>query len=84
MFPINVSQERLHHLAATFNCQVGSFPFNYLGLPLSMGKPTAQDYIPLVTSIERRLVNISIFLTQGGKLQLVNSVLSSMATFYMC
>jgi hypothetical protein len=33
MFPINVSQERLQHLAATFNCQVGAFSFTYLGLP---------------------------------------------------
>jgi hypothetical protein len=40
--------------------------------------------MPLVTRIERRLVNTSNFLTQGGKLQLVNSVLSSIATFYMC
>jgi hypothetical protein len=79
MFPINVSQERLHHLAATFNCQVGSFPFTYLGLPLSMNKPSAQDCMPLVTRIERRLVNTSTFLYV-----LVSSVLSSMATFYMC
>jgi hypothetical protein len=84
MFPINLSQERLQHLAATFNCQVGAFPFTYLGLPLSMNKPSVQDCMPLVTRIERRLVNTSNFLTQGGKWQLVNSVLSSMATFYMC
>jgi hypothetical protein len=84
MFPINVSQERLQYLVATFNCQLGSFPFTNLGLPLSMNKPSVQDCMPLVTRIERRLVNTSNFLTQGGKLQLVNSVLSSMATFYMC
>jgi hypothetical protein len=38
----------------------------------------------MVSRIERKLVNTSNFLTQGGKLELVNSVLSSMATFYMC
>jgi hypothetical protein len=84
MFPINISQERLQHLAATFNCQVGAFSFTYLRLPLSTNKPSIQDCMPLVTRIERRLVNTSNFLTQGGKLQLVNSVLSSIATFYMC
>jgi hypothetical protein len=31
-----------------------------------------------------RLTNTSIWLTQGGKLEMVNSVLSSMPTFYMC
>jgi hypothetical protein len=84
MFPINVPRERLNHLAATFNCKVGVFPFTYLGLPLSLHKPTVQDCMPMVTRIERRSVNTSNFLTQGGKLQLVNSVLSSMVSFYMC
>jgi hypothetical protein len=84
MFPMNISQERLAHLAAIFNCQVGAFPFTYLGLLLSMNKPIVQDCMPLVTRIERRLVNASNFLTQGEKLQLVNLVLSSMATFYTC
>jgi hypothetical protein len=38
----------------------------------------------VVSRVERRLVNTSNFLNQGGKRHLVNSVLSSMATFYMC
>jgi hypothetical protein len=38
MFPINLSVDRLNHLAATFNCQSGSLPFTYLGLPLSLTK----------------------------------------------
>jgi hypothetical protein len=63
---------------------LGEWTFTYLGLPLIMNKPTIQDCMPLVTRIERRLVKTSNFLTQGGKLQLVNSVLSYMATFYMC
>jgi hypothetical protein len=84
MLPINLSKERLHHLASTFHCKAGQFPFTYLGLPLSLNKPTVQDCLLMVHRVERRLVNTSIFLTQGGKLQLVNSALSSLATFYMC
>jgi hypothetical protein len=34
--------------------------------------------------IEKRLISTSLWLTQGGKLQLVNSVMSSLPTFYMC
>jgi hypothetical protein len=34
-----------------------------------------------VDRVESRLVNTSIFLTQGGKQQMVNSVLSSLPTF---
>jgi hypothetical protein len=84
IYPINLSQERLGHLAATFNCKMGSLPFNYLGLPLSMNKPIVQECLPLVHKVERRLISTSNFLTQGGKLQMVSSVLSSMASFYMC
>jgi hypothetical protein len=43
MIPINMSQERLNHLVATFNCQAGSLLFTYLGLPLSNSKPTIQE-----------------------------------------
>jgi hypothetical protein len=48
MFPINISPERLNHLAATFSYQVGSLPFTYLGLPLSNTKPTIQEFLTLV------------------------------------
>jgi hypothetical protein len=78
MFPINISPERLNHLAATFSCQGGSLPFTYLGLPLSNSKSTIQEFLPLVHQIGRRLVSTAMFLTQGGKLLMVNSVLSSL------
>jgi hypothetical protein len=84
IYPINVSQERLYHLAATFQCKSGSLPFTYLGLPMSMNKPTVQDCLPMVNRVERRLVSTSLLLSQGAKLQMVNSVLSSLTTFYLC
>jgi hypothetical protein len=83
MFPINLSSERLNHLAATFNYQASSLPFSYLGLPLSNSKPTIQEFLPLVHRAEKWLVSTAIFLTQGGKLLIVNSVLSSLPTFFM-
>lgn len=39
MVPINTSQNKLQHLARTFNCSTGSLPFTYLGLPLSLTNP---------------------------------------------
>jgi hypothetical protein len=56
------------------------FTFHLSGI----ASPTIQDCLPLAHRVERRLVSTSIFLNQGGKLQLVNSVLSSLPTFYMC
>jgi hypothetical protein len=70
-------------LAQTFGCNIGTYPFTYLGLPLGPNKPNVEDMLPLVQRIERRLVSTSNFLNQAGRLEMVNSVLSSLATFYM-
>jgi hypothetical protein len=53
MVPINVSPDRLQPLAATFQCQTGSLPFTYLGLPLSLSKPTVQDCWTMVQRVEK-------------------------------
>jgi hypothetical protein len=70
-------------LASTFGCQIDSFPFTYLGLPMGTSKPKVDDFIPLVQRIEKRLTSTSNFLTQAGRLDMVNSVLSTLPTFYM-
>jgi hypothetical protein len=49
MFPINIDQERLCHFANTICCQTGSFPFTYLGLALSINKPTLEYFLPMVS-----------------------------------
>lgn len=71
-------------LANTIGCQIGKFPFTYLGLPLGTTKPRVEDFIPLAQRIERRLISTSIFLTQAGKLEMVTTILSSLPTYYMC
>lgn len=71
-------------LANTFNCQVGSMPFTYPDPPMGTHKSYVADCLPFVLCIERRLVACSLFFTQGGKLQMVNSIISSLPTFYMC
>lgn len=82
MLPINVTPERMEILAATFNCQIGTMPFTYLGLPLGLAKSTASDFFPIVQRIECRLLVVLQFVTQAGKLEMVNTVLSSLPTFY--
>lgn len=67
--PINVEEEKMHHLAKTFNCQIGTLPFTYLGLPLGLNKTSVADCLPLVQSIERRLAACSLL---GQKLQMIN------------
>lgn len=81
MLPINISKERLDHLARTFGCSKGSLPFTYLGLPLGLTKPKIQDFLPLVNKCERRLGGISSMLNQAGRLQITNAVLSALPTY---
>jgi hypothetical protein len=84
MLPINVDHDKITALAATFGCMVGSFPFTYLGLPMGLTKPQVKDYAPLICRIERKLSASSQWLSHAGRLQLVNSVISSLPTYYMC
>jgi hypothetical protein len=82
--PINVDAQKTELLAASFGCIVGSFPFTYLALPLGLTKPLVRDFAPLICRVERRLAASSQFLSYAGRLQLINSVLSSLPTYYMC
>jgi hypothetical protein len=58
-------------------------PFTYLGLPMGTTKPSIRDMSPLIDKVERRLSDVSSFLSYGDRLVLVNSVLSSLPTYYM-
>lgn len=84
LVPLNLSREKAQLLASVFGCNLESLPFTYLGLPLGTTKPRVEHYGPIMTKIERRLTTTSTFLTHAGRLQLVNSVLSSLPTYAMC
>lgn len=84
MIPINVPEEKTEILAGTFGCNIGSLPFTYLGLPVGTTRPKIIDFAPLIDRVERRLPAIIMFLNQGQRLTMVNSVLSSLPTYYMC
>lgn len=82
MVPLNISDEKLDLLTSVFNCQKGTLPFTYLGLPMGTSKPNLEHFIPLLQRIEKRLTCTSTFLSQAGKLEMVNSVFSSSAIYY--
>jgi hypothetical protein len=84
MVPINVSDDVMTSLASAFGCQIASMPFTYLGFPLGTARPQMQDLMPLVFRLERRLTSISHFLSQGARLQLVDSALALMPIYFLC
>jgi hypothetical protein len=67
--------DTLAHFANTLCCQTGSFPFTYLGLPLSLTKPNLDSFMPMIGKVPKKLCGIANFLNYGGKLELVKSVL---------
>ena len=84
LVPINVNRDAATSLDNAFGCVLGSFLFTYLGLPMGLTKHQVQDYAPLIYRIERRFSASAQFLSYAGPLQLVNSILSSLPTYYMC
>jgi hypothetical protein len=84
MIPINIEESKMSILANTLGCSIGAMPFTYLGLPLGTTKPQVSDFLPLISKCERRLISTSRFLSQAGRLQMTNAVLSALPTFHLC
>jgi hypothetical protein len=81
MIPLNVSVAKMQELSSTFGCQIFSMPFTYLGLQMGTTKPHFADPTPLMDRVERKLVACSTFLSYTGRLEMINSVLSSTVTY---
>jgi hypothetical protein len=78
IYCINVPEAKMEILANTFQCKIRSYPFPYLGLPMGLTKPKLESLLPLVQKIERRLSSTSQFLLLAGRLQMVNTLFSSL------
>lgn len=74
-------------LAASLGCSVGSLPTTYFGLPLRASHKNSAIWNPVVSRIQKRLAGWKgSFLSKGGRLVLLKSVLASqvfLLTFYL-
>lgn len=67
-----------------FQCSHGVFPMTYLGIPLKPTTLTRADWIPMIDKVETRLDSWKgKCLSRGGRLILVNSVLSAIPMHYL-
>ena len=71
-------------MVESFGCVIGSMPFTYLGLPLGTTKPTVYDLMPLVDRIERAISANFMMMSYSGRVTMINTLLTSIATFLMC
>ena len=70
--------------ARVLGCEVGHWPLQYLRMPLG-GNPCRQLFWePIVSKVRKRLDGWKrSFLSRGGRLSLIESVLSSLPIYYL-
>lgn len=83
LVPINVPESQLPSLISLLGCKKGSFPFTYLGLPISTSRPNIEDFNQITQRIERRLTGCSTLLSYAGRLLLIKPVFAALAIFFM-
>ncbi|KAL5543390.1 hypothetical protein UlMin_007174 [Ulmus minor] len=81
---ISLTKEEVGVLASEVGCEKGSWPMKYLGLPLGGNPNSAEFWNPVIEKVSKRLDGWKkAFLSKGGRLTLIQSVLSSIPTYYM-
>ncbi|WVZ50605.1 hypothetical protein U9M48_001845, partial [Paspalum notatum var. saurae] len=79
IFCFGESKEWESQYSNLFGCKVGSYPFRYLGIPMHFRKLNNKDWKMIEERIQRNLSNWKgKMLSFGGRLVLLNSVLSSL------
>jgi hypothetical protein len=66
------------------NCKRGEIPFWYLGLPVGVNPKRASTWEPMVECLRKRLKGWrNRYVSLGGRIVLINSVLNSIPIFYL-
>ncbi|KAM0873929.1 hypothetical protein ACQ4PT_037735 [Festuca glaucescens] len=82
--PIRCTDTEEALVAQELRCPVVSFPLRYLGLPLTLRKPSATQLQYLVDSVANKLPGWKAsLLDKGGRLELVRTTLSAISIFVM-
>lgn len=83
IYPVNEVQN-LEELAEILGCSIGTFPTTYLGLSVGAKFKSEAVWSGVIEKFEKKLASWQLqYLSMGGRLTLINSVLDSIPTYYM-
>lgn len=81
---VGVPDLELQALTQVFNCQSQKLPIKYLGMPLGASLMLKSTWKPVIDKIKSRLATWKRrYLSFGGRIVLIKSVLCSLPIFYM-
>lgn len=84
LFGINVDDRWLQQTVVFLNYNVGKFSFIYLGLPIGVDARKKCTWQPVLDKIKGRLSSWnSKYLSLGGKIVLLKSVLYTLPVYYL-
>jgi hypothetical protein len=76
--PIHCTDEQLTLTANILSCSIKDFPCTYLGLPLTIGKPTKEVLLPLLDKVAEYLPGWKASLmNRAGRLVMVRAVITA-------
>ena len=81
---IGISDYLIERYSTMLGCSKAYFPISYLGLPLHFRKASYNDWVVALDKIIAKLESWKTwYLSLGGRLTLLNSVLSTIPTYYL-
>ncbi|WMV55258.1 hypothetical protein MTR67_048643 [Solanum verrucosum] len=81
IYPVNTAPN-LNELANIMACEIGSYPATYLGMPLRAKYKEKEARNKVIKQVDKRLGNWHMqYLSMGGRLTLINSVLDNIPRF---
>ncbi|GAU35285.1 hypothetical protein TSUD_274870 [Trifolium subterraneum] len=79
---VNIPESWLGEAASALGCRVGNIPFLYLGLPIGGDPRCLSFWEPVLSRVKKRLSGWKTrFLSYGGRLVLLKSVLTSLSVY---
>jgi hypothetical protein len=82
--PMHMTEPESLSIANIMGCSISRLPCTYLGLPLSVQKILRVNLQPVIQRIGTRLPGwMPRMLGSGGRLQVINSVISAIPNFFM-